>query len=180
MNHTQMAAAIALAGAALATSGCGGSSKPSSGTTSSAQTASSTVTQPAGHTEPSARTEPLTRAELIAQADVICRRVNQTRASITIKKKGEFVTVLPRLAAYERAAVAEMRKLTPPASMAKSWSQIIAGAQTVAEVTGAGTEHAKNGTLNDTQSLAARAAKGMQQMLAAATREGFKDCAQLS
>ena len=100
---------------------------------------------------------------MIQQADLICRRVNQTRDAIRVKKKSEFLTILPRLADYEYAAVAEMRKLTPPATMATSSIGFTEDAHTIAEVTAEGTEYQRKGRLNYTQALAAKAVKARRQ-----------------
>ncbi len=122
----------------------------------------------------------LTRSELIARADAICRRVNAKLASTTISRPQDYARLLLPLAAYERAAVAEMRKLIPPASVANGWQQVLAGAQTLADATAKLGESVKGNSLQgtpSTRSASIAAAKGTQQMTAAARREGFKDCA---
>jgi len=70
----------------LAASGCGGSAGP---------------------------TKPLTRSELIARGTRFCRRINTRLAAIRIRSERDYARLVPPLAAYEHAAVAEMRRLTP-------------------------------------------------------------------
>lgn len=148
-------AALALAATVLAASGCG---------------------------ESTGTTKPLTRAELIVRGDAICRRINARLAATTVGKGGGFGQLMPPLAAYEHAAVLEMRKLTPPASMADGWGQVIGGAQMLADATAKIGEYAKanNNTLPTTPPTRAAftaAGAGTRQMIAAAHREGFDDCA---
>jgi hypothetical protein len=78
----------------------------------------------------------LTRAELIARGDVICRRLStKLAATATGEEGGGLAQLLLALAVYEHAVVAEMRKLTPPVSMADGWGQMVSGAQTLAGAT---------------------------------------------
>jgi hypothetical protein len=142
-------AALTLVATVLAASGCGGSA---------------------------GSTKPLTRSELIARGDTICRRINARLAAIRIKSAKDYA----RLGAFEQAAVANMRELTPPASMSSGWGQVVSGAQTLADAT------AKIGTFPRVEAFGttpaaheafAAAGAGTRQMVAAAQREGFKDCA---
>lgn len=147
--------ALVLVATTLAASGCGGSSG-SSGS--------------------------LTRSELIARGDLICRRINTRLTGTTIGRQGSFAQLMPSLAAYEHAAVAEMRKLTPPASMADGWRQIVKGAQTLADATAKVGSYARGNPNISQASPPLRAAftaagEGTQHMVAAARREGFQDCA---
>jgi hypothetical protein len=142
-------AALALAATTLAASGCGGSTSSS---------------------------KSLTRLELVARGDAVCRRVNAKLAATTIRSKRDYA----RLAVYEQAAVAEMRKLTPPASMANGWRQVVTGAQTLANATAKIGEYSLADAFRGTpatRSAYTAAAEGTRQMVAAAQREGFKDCA---
>jgi hypothetical protein len=144
----QCRAALGLVAVLFATSGCG---------------------------ESAGSTKPLTRSELIARGDAICRRINAQLNAIRSAKD------YARLGAYEQAAVVEMRRLTPPSSMASDWGQVVSGAQARADAT------AKIGTYPPEGAFATRkpavraayaaAGTGMQQMVTAARREGFKDCA---
>jgi hypothetical protein len=151
MSRTRLAA-LALIATMLAISGCGGSGSSGS----------------------------LTRSELIARADLICRRVHARLASTTIKGPQSYARLLPPLASYEHAAVAELRKLTPPASMAGDWRQIVDGVQAFADATAKLGAYATSSGLPVTPSTRAAshaAGQSSQQIRAAAQRQGFKDCA---
>jgi hypothetical protein len=178
MHDIRLAGALVLAAATLAAYGCGGASKTAS---SAVTTSAATQTAPSSstvHTESAASTQPLTRAQLIAAADMICRRVNLKRASIKLSSLADYAHLLPELAAYERAAVAQMRKLVPPASMASSWQRLISAGQTVAGGTAAVGEHATASGLREVESQSIAAGKALERSLTLAKREGFKDCAQ--
>lgn len=148
--------ALLLAVTVLAASGCGESADPSAS---------------------------LTRSTLIARGDLLCERLNTKLAATTVGKAGGYAQIFPPLAAYEHAVVAQMRKLTPPASMANSWGQLVNGAQTLADATAKIGEDAKaNNNLlrasSSTRAAFTAAGQGTRQMKTAAGREGFKDCAQ--
>jgi hypothetical protein len=130
--------------------------------------------------------KPLTRSALIARGDLICRRLN-TKLTITAAggEGGGLAHLLLSRAAYEHAVVVAMRTLTPPASMANGWEQMVSGAQTLAGATAKLGEYEKthNYTLfnpSPTSRAATTAmAEGTRQITAAAGREGFNDCAQV-
>jgi hypothetical protein len=176
MPRTRLAA-LALAASALAGSGCGGAAKPSSQVSQTASSSSSSA-RAQTPTAPESPSSPSSRSELIARADAICRRVNAKRASITITRPQDIPLDIPPLAAYEEAAVSAMRQLTPPASMANGWKQIVAASQTVADVTTKVGNAAKAGKLESTRSLDGVLTSATEQMLNTAKREGFTDCAQ--
>jgi hypothetical protein len=119
----------------------------------------------------------LTRSELIARGNTICRRLNTKLAATTIRSARDYVP----LAAYEHAAVMEMRKLTPPASMTSGWGQMVAGTQMLADATAKlGTYPQAGGFVATTPAVRTAftaAVEGTKRMTAAAGREGFKDCA---
>jgi hypothetical protein len=171
MSHPRLAL-LALTAIALAASGCGGSSK-----TESTTTAASTTT-PA--TTAAAKTEAgksLTRTELIAEADTICARLNAKRAAYPIRTRQDYARVLPLLAAYDRAAAAEMSKLAPPASMANDWKLIVADTQTLADDTSRLSAYIASSNSQAGSALLSAVAKVDQQTLATAKYAGFKDCA---
>ena len=169
--------APALAAIALAASGCGksASTTTSAQTASSAQSNSSTTTTTT--TTLAGATKPLTRAELIAKADLICKRVNARHAATSFDTKGDYARLLPPLAAYQLAAAAAMRKLTPPPSMAAGWQQIVNDAQTFAEDVAKLGQYAVANKLRAGRAVSLAGAKADEQMLAIALREGFQDCA---
>jgi hypothetical protein len=74
----------------------------------------------------SSKTKPLTRAELTAKANAICRRVigEVDWSKVTPQK---LPSIVGKLAALEEQAASELDKLTPPASLADEWREIVDG-----------------------------------------------------
>lgn len=171
MSLTRFAAPT-LAALTLAVGGCGGSAKSSNQQTS-AQTAGKQTNVANQSGVPSG---PLTRAQLIARGDAICYRLNVRRASTRIGKPQDYERLIPQLAAYELAAANEMGEITPPASMAHDWQQMVAGSHTIAEVTGH--FHRYVDATNDKKALPFDIilGKGIDQLTKAAKRAGFKEC----
>lgn len=77
----------------------------------------------------------LTRGEFVAQTDAICKRLLAQRKAIKIKTQKEFAQALPRVGSYERTAFAKLGRLTPPASLASDWNQLVTSGQALAETT---------------------------------------------
>jgi hypothetical protein len=146
MSRTRLAA-LTLVAATLAASGCGGSSKAgSTGASTGAALASTTVTSTAktATTKATSR-KPMTRAELtlIVRAGAICKRIRARRASLKLATRQAVAREIPPFASYQRAALAELRKLVPPASLAHAWQQFAAVARTLARDTTRLGENAK-------------------------------------
>jgi hypothetical protein len=161
--------AVVLVAATLAAGGCGdGSSQtPASGATRSSGSL------PSGG--------PLSRSELIARADAICLRLNNELAATAAKSVGmrEIARVSPRHAALEQTAVMELSKLTPPASIARDWRQIVAYRQTLAEELALLGRYAKVKNARSVRALAVSKKHLHRQLTTVATRDGFKRCSRL-
>jgi hypothetical protein len=153
MSRTGLTA-LTLVATALTASGCGGSTKSSEST------------------------EPLTHVEFVAKADVICGRVNAERASTPMKSRQDFERILPRIAADEQTAVAELDKLTPPASMAADWKQIVTADRTLAGYTGRYGQYLASDNNRAARALLQAAGSVQRPMVATAKRDGFNDCTQ--
>ena len=173
MPHTRIAA-LALATATLAASGCGGSTK-----TASSGTQPSGTSQPSGGAEPAAQTKPLARAELIAQADAICHRVIVKLEASKLKSVQDYARVFPPLAVYERAAFIELGKLVPPASMASTWEQIVAYTTQLANSTAQAGEDAVTNKLKAAVPAEAMFEHAQKNLAVVASHAGFKDCSQI-
>jgi hypothetical protein len=159
---------IALAAAAtmiavLLAAGCGGSSKG----TSNGSTASASAKSP-----------------MVARADAICKGMNAHRTAAN-KEVGAVTSVAalktvaevaPFLQAFERSAIAELRKLTPPSELAPTWRKILAGTELLAEHAGKlGTEaSAKN--LKAVEVLIHEDQKSEKELIPIAAKAGFKHC----
>ncbi len=142
-------AAVALAVAMLAASGCGSSSA-----------------------------KPLTRAELTTKANAICETVTAKLANHTIKTQQDIARVAGELASFEEAALNNLGKLVPPAALADDWKQFVAGAQTLAENTSKIGEYARANNLKASKSLIVSSQATQKQMTAIAKRDGLKSCEQ--
>jgi hypothetical protein len=169
--------ALTLMASALIASGCGGSSKSSSQTASATQAASSTqATATTTQTQPVSAGPPLTRAELIAKADLVCARLNAIRASNVVKSKQEFIQSISRLSGDEQRTLEEMAKLTPPATLANTWSSILTGYRMISEnVNKLKQDLARNKT-GEVDSLLASSNQIQHNTAAIAKSAGFKDC----
>jgi hypothetical protein len=172
-------ATLALAGTALAASGCGGSAKPSSQTTSATNVASSSQTTAAATTtqsQPSSPTPPLTTVQLIAKADPICARVNAERVSNIIRSKQDYIRVSSEVSSYQQRAIAELVRLIPPASLASTWNTILDGYRTFASDMATISHDVATNQTSTANDVLAASGKIQRQTAAVARRAGFKDC----
>jgi len=171
-------ATLAFATMALATSGCGGSSK--SGTThtvvaTAATTTADSATVPTGG-EKVAAGKPLTRAKLVARANAICGSTHTKLSAISVKTGEQFTRVLPQIAIYDSAEFKELSKLTPPASMAHEWSRILGGVHLYSEYVNRIANYAQ---ANNSTSAAPlfRAANALhRQLVVIAAHNGVRHC----
>jgi hypothetical protein len=170
MLHTRFAA-LALILTTFAASGCGGSK-----TTSSASKTTSPAYQTASTSAP---TGPLTHAEAIARTNAICARLLAKLEASVVRTSQDFLRIMPQLASYERSVAAELRRLTPPASLVHSWRQVILSIETLADNTVKGIRYAKSGNTKAGKALLLSNVKTRKPMLEAAGRAGFTQCAQV-
>src|ERR1700729_1019990 len=101
----------------------------------------------------SSKATPLSKAELIAKADAVCAHVMVQYHANGYTTTQSIVSRAPRVAAAEQTGVAELRKLTPPASMASDWQQIVENAQTIANDTAKLGQYAKENNLKAATAL---------------------------
>jgi hypothetical protein len=173
MRCTQVAA-FTVAAAVFTASGCGEAAKKSSNPAAAASATPSTTQATTANSQ-----RALTSAALISQADAICYQVNAKRASSVITSKRDMVRILPKLAAYERAAVARMANLIPPVSMANDWKLILVNANAVAQETATLAQYANtNPHILSGAPAIKTIVKAQEQLTQTARRDGFKDCAQ--
>jgi hypothetical protein len=154
-------AALALA-VVLAAAGCGGSSKSES--TDSGSSGASAAT-----------------ARLIATADAICERLDARLASTTPVHLDSrtIARSAPQNAALERAALTELVKLAPPASLADDWRQIIAYRLTLADELARLGRYAKANDTRAVKALAVSKKRVHEKLFALATHDGFRVCSQV-
>lgn len=152
-----------LVAAALAAGGCGGGS-------SDARSA-----------EPLPNSASSPRSQLIARADAICRRLNTKIAAHKPANLGlaEIARGAPRNAAFEKTALEELRKLTPPASMARDWRRMIAYRILLMEELVELGRYAKAKDARGIKTLTASKKRLHGKLFTTATHGGFKVCPQI-
>lgn len=164
-------AALALALAAIA-AGCGTSTRTTSSTPTHATTQPQSVSN---HTSGA-----LTRPQLIASANAICAHLNARLAATntTVGKVQEIGRIAPQVAALERAALAELIQLTPPADLATDWQQVLTDARTIANNMVTFGEYAQANNLKGVNRLLAANQTTERRVAATSKRDGFNHCAQ--
>jgi hypothetical protein len=124
------------------------------------------------------------KSRLIARADAICKPLNARRSQANaqvgavtgVAALPKVARVAPGLAAYERAAIAELRTLTVPASLTADWQKILAGAQQLAANTAKLGDEAKGGNLKEVEAVIHQDQQSERELIAIATAVGFKHC----
>ncbi len=164
--------AVALVALALTTLGCGKSASSST---------PSTATQPAASTDPTTPksstidTRPLTRAQLISKGNTICYRLNARRVTTVVRNRRDYERLVPSVVAYELAGATEMSKLTPPASMAQAWQQIIDSTRAIAQATGH--PYTEATSPKTAKPIDAALTQAINELTAAAKHAGIAECA---
>jgi hypothetical protein len=127
-------------------------------------------------------------AQLVARADPICEGTNAKReaanASLGHATSLKSPTVLsalaktaPGLAAYDSAAVAQLRKLQAPSSLANDWRSMLADLQQLAEDTAHLGKYASEKNVKGAESLLSASRASRRQLVAIATHVGVTPCA---
>jgi hypothetical protein len=124
------------------------------------------------------------KAKLIAQADAICKPLNARRKAAN-KQVGAVTSaatlpkvaqIAPLLAAFERNAVAELRKLSAPATLAENWRKIVAGLQQLADNTAQLGVYAKASNLKEVEGVIHKSQQKERELITIATTAGFAHC----
>ena len=173
---------LALMTAALVTTGCG--SGGSHGTTTSTAApstppAGTTRTSTAGTSNIASSTARLTEADLITDANRICGAIATKRNRLGSNSEAEFDLMVPQVAAYQQTMLVDLRKLTPPASLTKRWSEMLEAAQTMSESTQVISQdiHTGHTKPSATSPLFAAFAKARLQLRAISKHVGIAQCA---
>jgi hypothetical protein len=132
----------------------------------------------------------VSRASLVAQADPICKQVAAKRAAANATVPSSLTTiaqelpalarVAPGVAADERQAVARLRTLKAPASLARDWQTLLAGIEQLANDTAQLGADAKAGDFNTAHALVRRARHLREALTVVAERDGFAYCGRTS
>lgn len=163
---------LALVAATLVMAGCGGSSSKPSSRQSGASGNDST--------DHAIRPTDATSAGLVGTADAICARRNAQVHAVAVTAKTVSNSEVIRLAAeeipIERAAVAELRKLTPSATTLGDWQRFLTYREMLVEKLVKLGEYA---TRNDNHAMTAvlNSSNNVEEQLLVLERDGFKHCA---
>jgi hypothetical protein len=127
-------------------------------------------------------------AQLVARATPICEGTNAKReaanASLGHATSLKSQTVLasiaktaPGLAEYDSAAVAQLRKLQAPSSLALDWTSMLADLQQLAEDTARLGKYASEKNIKGAESLLSGSRGTRKQLVTLATHVGLTPCA---
>jgi hypothetical protein len=168
--------------AALAGSGCGGSSKTSpasnSATPKATQAAAPTAPQVPTSTLPLASGKPLSKAEWIKMGEAICTRSNTKAATVTVTQPSEYATALPQIALYARLEARELSKLVPPTPKARDWARYVNGLWLDSQyVTEAANMFKAKAAFQTVRPAIIRANSLHEEIDKIAKRDGFTECA---
>lgn len=179
MKRRLAAGVISILLLAIPIGGCGSSSSARSG--SSAEGRQSSGTSSSSSTPGGASAGPLSRRQFTARAEGICTRLNTQLASVQPKSNSrqEIERVVPAHVAAEQAAVSELARLAPPASLAGEWRQITDYRGSLASELAKLLIAAKANDSAAISRLTASKAQVHKKLLAAASRAGFKSCSQV-
>jgi hypothetical protein len=128
-------------------------------------------------------------AQLAAKADPICEatvaRREAANASLSHAPSSSGPRALkaiaqtsPGLAIYESNAVAQLRKLDPPASLARTWRSMLGYLQQLADDTARLGTLAKQGDLHAAKHLLTESKATRANLVAVATLDGITPCGQ--
>jgi hypothetical protein len=135
----------------------------------------------------SSHSAPAPQRKLIAEADPICASASAKRAEANArlgqvtsysnpKTLASIAETAPGVGAYESQAVAKLRTLTAPASVASEWQTMLAGLDHLAKATAQLGVYAKEKNATGAEKLLTGTKATREQLLEIATRLGFTSC----
>src|ERR1700722_4172900 len=165
--------------------GCGGTSRgtgSNSAPSANGWTADSAATGTTVAPIPKASGKSLSGSVLVAHADAICERRNaelDARNNDVINNQQAVVHAASRRAEIEQSALTELRGLTPPASLARSYQELLSARLTVLEdIKKIGDDAAAKDIAAETP-IYASSVIVVRKVAAIAERIGLGSCAQL-
>jgi len=164
---------------ALALTGCGGASGAATTSDAGAGTGSTAGSRSVGEAGVASSSSPtLSSAQLIARADAICTRSNEGIAAIAPKSgsRQEIKRVVPRHVALERAAIGELERLVPPASLAEGWNSMLGYRRTLAAELDRLLLAAERGDKSSARGLTVSKRHVHTELKAVADKVGFRAC----
>lgn len=173
--HSARLLTVAGVSAAIIASGCGKSAE-----TTKPQTQTAAQSGSSSESKNAYSGAPIPAAELRSLANSICRRVAARRASNRAQTSQEVARVTNELANFEQTVATELSQLNPPARLAGSWHQLVAGARSLAEDTAKVSKYASSGQLSSTAATAVIASRKQLEgrVTLIATHTGLKDCSE--
>jgi hypothetical protein len=125
------------------------------------------------------------RAELIAKADPICRQSIKRLLAVekTLAKAATagpplqaLAASAPALSTFQSQAVSQLRRLTPPASLAGDWRSMLAGLQELADDTARIGVDAQHKNVKAMEKVVSTGNGTRKRLLAIGARDGLGPC----
>lgn len=167
MLHSHLMALV-LVGLTVVISGCGGSAKTGTSTSATLSTPSTSATSTAPASD--------SRAVFIAHAEPICARLNAQLDAANVKTQADLIRVLSQAAVYEQAELEELKKLTPPASIADDWRRMLAYTHVWSINSAKAGNAAKAKDFKASAALVSKTTAIEERLATVAKHSGFKQC----
>lgn len=173
---------LALIAAVLAVGGCGSSSSKGSTSAKESSVAGQTAASSGEASKQGSAGAALSAAQLVGRADAICKRYNARIARLpnTVHNAADYAHIAPPRVALYKAALAELNKLTPPASLASDWQRMIAARAALAKALSRLAEDGATNNLEDIRPVLVSTAHVGEQIATSATQAGLIECAKIT
>lgn len=124
---------------------------------------------------------PLTRAQLVSHANALCTQLKTKVKQVgPAKTTQDLAQLAHKLAGFEQQQLEAMHKLTPPASLASDWKQMIQGAEEIAEAAGALSTDVQLKKDKAASEALKQVGKVEQRIKPIAEKDGFTSCEELT
>jgi hypothetical protein len=173
-------AALTISAVTLAVAGCGSSSSSTTAGSSSATGTSSNAAASAaanGGATAGGSSSSLSQSELASNANAICKRMHGRLLALSKGKTPSLEQAYLLAVSYERKALSELKKLSPPVSLAGDWRQIITTLSVLAEDSTKYVEYTKAKNTNAATILSHAYSPIKHMGVNAAAHDGINECA---
>lgn len=124
---------------------------------------------------------PLTRAQLVSHANALCTQLHHKVEQAGPAKTAQDVAHLAhKFAGFEQQQLEAMHKLTPPASLASDWKQMLQGAEEIAEAAGTLSTDVQLKNKKAAGEALKQVSKVEQHIRPITERDGFSSCEELA
>jgi hypothetical protein len=124
---------------------------------------------------------PLTRAQLVSRANALCTQLHNKMKQVgPAKTTQDLAHLAHKLAGFEQQQLEAMHKLTPPASLASDWKQMLQGAEDIAEAAGTLSTDVQLKKDKAAGEALKQAGKVQQHIKPITERDGFTSCKELA